>query len=1328
MDPSSSPDSKCPRCGESLPADAVVGLCPRCLMVGAMQPTQAGDQAAALPTLTPQELAPHFPQLEIIECLGRGGMGVVYKARQKSLNRLVALKLLAPERADDPQFAARFEKEAHALAALNHPNIVGVYDFGQAGGFYFLLMEFVDGVNLRQLLHAKRLTPKEALSVVPPVCDALQCAHDHGIVHRDIKPENLLIDKAGTVKIADFGIAKMVGARHSDEDGTCDFEESRSQPFGSPDYAAPEQHNNSVTTDHRADIYSLGVVLYEMLTGERPKEIITPPSKRVQVDIRIDEIVLRALERTPELRFATAAEFRAKVEAAGQENVVTTWRTAILLPLLVFVILDAALVSFAIFSSRELPENLATHFNFKGKADGWMSADKHVLYTCLMPMGTLAFFGLLSWLLWRFPSTFQLNVPNKAYWMKPDNRGRALGVIFRSFLWLSCLLVLFFGAMHWQVVRANQVSPPTFPSETMIPILIVFFALMMVWIVRLILSFTQVDLPKAAKFRTQVEGVADSPREAISTDSPTPTSSPLTYAAMFFVVLSAILGSWVWFRMQEPSLLVVFSILASALLGVLLAIPVRQHPRGKQALLIGSINAAIWLLLAIAGMGAQIKPAATPPPAAVVAGFEPVIELELSANDSLKDAFLDLDTGKVMSAPKELVDSLRAKGWLYNGAPSADSIREWMQSSGVDVIARVGKPEEPSDLSQVDGFSWGAGERLPQPGGFTFDTVTVEGLRQQLPHFEEPSASSHEPGRMWGYPPTSISAFKTREGRLGILEILDAKPGRVKLRYKLLQNGAESATSAKSAPADAKPTFGPVMERVLPSGVPCREQLFQFRSGGVFIVGNGPGTTKEEAAYDEQKIDEAGGVDMSAESGGEGIHIVGRGCIFTRDAHELQWDSITPGQIVQAMKHVRFVDGIVTPKKTELPITYLFKTERGEVGIMEVLGVGEDERGERSHGMKFRYKLVQGTGTTTTVAPAKSSLVFGPENQGLQAALEVTPGEPFKLRIYIRNASDRGIAIDGAQYRQDDECLLSDAQDRPVQITKVPHDIKIGMKGGYFSAGQVAVFESAGLSFQDINKVPASAGYVANAKAGRYTLRFRLRLPGDDVPFAAGEKAWQGDLETGPVTIEVKEPSTQTVLPVADSTSSAILGPVVERVVNDLQTTRENCALSFDSGKLLPVPANITLDMLTNAPDQAMKWASENQVDAVAFVTTDAAKMVKCGLLCPGLIVLRANNKEWVWDSATPRDLKEEFEQAMQEWKFIPQVAELTSGDDFPASYMILDTRTHRRGVLQVTGVTDHQRSVKIRYRLVEGAPLKKTSQSAQPTAPKSSSSASPQP
>ena len=307
---------RCARCGADLP-DAPDGLCPRCLMAEAMQPTQVGDAAAALPTLTPEELAPHFPQLEIIDCLGRGGMGVVYKARQKTLNRLVALKLLAPERVDDPQFAERFTREAQALAALNHPNIVAVYDFGQAGGFYFLLMEFVDGVNLRQLLRTKRLTSKEALSIVPPVCEALQCAHDHGIVHRDIKPENLLVDKAGTLKIADFGIAKIIKGRDAGDHASGPAHGAQpgpTLPFGTPDYAAPEQRNANGEVDHRADIYSLGVVLYEMLTGELPASgKLQPPSRKVEIDVRLDEIVMRALNDRPELRYRTVMEFNSDV-------------------------------------------------------------------------------------------------------------------------------------------------------------------------------------------------------------------------------------------------------------------------------------------------------------------------------------------------------------------------------------------------------------------------------------------------------------------------------------------------------------------------------------------------------------------------------------------------------------------------------------------------------------------------------------------------------------------------------------------------------------------------------------------------------------------------------------------------------------------------------------------------------------------------------------------------------------------------------------------------------------------------------------------------------
>jgi len=274
------------------------------------------DSPAAQPPLPPDQIAPHFPQLEILECLGRGGMGVVYKARQKTLNRFVALKLLAPERVHDAKFAERFAREAQALAALNHPNIVTIHDFGQAGGFYFLLMEFVDGVNLRQLLRARKFTPEEALAIVPPLCDALQFAHERGIVHRDIKPENLLLDKTGRVKVADFGIAKMLGngARDPSADATA-LDNATKTALGTPGYSAPEQKSDPQRVDSRADIYSLGVVFYEMLTGELPGKSIEPPSRKVQIDVRLDQVVLRALAKTPELRFQQASEVKTCVEA-----------------------------------------------------------------------------------------------------------------------------------------------------------------------------------------------------------------------------------------------------------------------------------------------------------------------------------------------------------------------------------------------------------------------------------------------------------------------------------------------------------------------------------------------------------------------------------------------------------------------------------------------------------------------------------------------------------------------------------------------------------------------------------------------------------------------------------------------------------------------------------------------------------------------------------------------------------------------------------------------------------------------------------------------------
>src|SRR5215471_15074317 len=184
---------RCPECGAAVAADAPAGLCPRCLLQFGLAGTAAPPGVFLPPE--PAVLGCHFPQLEILELRGQGGMGAVYKARQVILDRLVALKVLPPESGRDPAFAERFRREARALARLNHPHIVAVYDFGETDGFYYFLMEFVDGVNLRQLLHGGHLQPGEALRIVPQLCEALQYAHDEGVVHRDIKPENILVDR-----------------------------------------------------------------------------------------------------------------------------------------------------------------------------------------------------------------------------------------------------------------------------------------------------------------------------------------------------------------------------------------------------------------------------------------------------------------------------------------------------------------------------------------------------------------------------------------------------------------------------------------------------------------------------------------------------------------------------------------------------------------------------------------------------------------------------------------------------------------------------------------------------------------------------------------------------------------------------------------------------------------------------------------------------------------------------------------------------------------------------------------------------------------------------
>jgi predicted Ser/Thr protein kinase len=303
-------ERKCPQCGAPLPSGVLEGLCPACLFKQASAAdTGPQQEAAAFTPPSVEEVARLFPQLEILALIGRGGMGAVYKARQIALDRVVALKILPPQTVAGSGFIERFNREARALARLSHPHIVTVHEFGQANGLPFFIMEFVDGMNLRELERAGKLAPREALQIVPQICEALQFAHDEGIVHRDIKPENILVDKRGRVKIADFGIAKIMGGEPE-----ISLTETKGA-IGTPHYMAPEQIERPTSVDHRADIFSLGVVFYEMLTGELPLGKFAPPSSRkVEVDVRLDEVVLCALEKDRERRYQHASEVKTAVD------------------------------------------------------------------------------------------------------------------------------------------------------------------------------------------------------------------------------------------------------------------------------------------------------------------------------------------------------------------------------------------------------------------------------------------------------------------------------------------------------------------------------------------------------------------------------------------------------------------------------------------------------------------------------------------------------------------------------------------------------------------------------------------------------------------------------------------------------------------------------------------------------------------------------------------------------------------------------------------------------------------------------------------------------
>ncbi len=770
-------EKKCPQCGAPLPSGALEGLCPACLLKQGAAETATGPEGASFQPPSVEEVAKLFPHLEILAFIGKGGMGAVYKARQPALDRLIALKILPPQVASGPGFAERFNREARALAKLNHPNIVGVHEFGQANGMPFFIMEFVDGPNLRQLERAGKLSPREALQIVPQICEALQFAHDEGIVHRDIKPENILLDKKGRVKIADFGIAKIMG-RESDAALT-----ETKGAIGTPQYMAPEQVEKPQEVDHRADIFSLGVVFYEMLTGELPLGKFAPPSRRVEVDVRLDEVVLRALEKEPERRYQQASEVKTALEtisasadatpadaqALAQEILARDyvldigsclsrawalvrsdfWPVVGITALILLLLQAACSTAIGLVVGGPLMGGLWLYYlkRIRGEAaaldtafSGFRLAFAQLLLAGLVTflltlLGFICFIlpGIYLVVVWMFALALVVD-KRLDFWPAMELSRKVISKRWWKFLgfWLVLLLI-------------NVVGLVPFGLGLLITVPISLAATMYAY-----------------------EEVFGAARRAAS--QPSPRLGPFGTAVLPGTPAArADAGFWKPVVIGLAALMLVLGLIAA----VSFFHRAARHERSASYLGIERAGDRI----------PELEPEAAPP------AFGPVVERVLTMGSDTSD-FLDLDTGEVLhhSAGLNFVGS--------DVAPQTDELVPWVRENGVDagVVTNNSSLTPELVLFDVGIFSFGRETNI-------WDALQADRLvsgELGYPSLTNKHWAISFHSNMLNYP----TIFETREGALGLLEMLEYTddPGGIKIRYKLVEHrpGAASASERKT--------------------------------------------------------------------------------------------------------------------------------------------------------------------------------------------------------------------------------------------------------------------------------------------------------------------------------------------------------------------------------------------------------------------------------------------------------------------------------------------------------------------------------------------------
>jgi serine/threonine protein kinase len=950
----------CPQCGTPLPSGALAGLCPACLLkMGAATDTVTEGKQLAFTPPSVAQLAPLFPQLEILELIGKGGMGAVYKARQKQLDRFVALKILPPGIGHDPAFAERFTREAKALAKLNHPGIVTLYEFGVAAGIlpavepgfqpggkivadgealensgvagsasagpggklppstsgkmpaattqpgsqpatfdprpplYYFLMEFVDGVNLRQLLHAGRISAREALAIVPQICDALQFAHDQGIVHRDIKPENLLLDRRGRVKVADFGLAKIVGAAGGASGPASRLVSSLAPPnegaltdagkvMGTPQYMSPEQFEAPGEVDHRADIYALGVVFYQMLTGELPGKKIEAPSKKVSIDVRLDEVVLRALEKKPELRYQHASVLKTELETlaadSGQSDAAVP-KTASPPGRLVAPGKAGFAAAVTVFYAGVVLSILLI-----GVLPFRFSHDHAYLLGVALMLGVAPFVGMAV-----AKALHQARAGAEyVLWQTLAARLKAASVV----AWLLALPVIGFAIFFLIALFSERGGwNPAISEAVLVPL---------TWLGAVVLPLSGKRLWEAA-----VPG--SSGRKAAQTEPPSPATIPM--ASLVWRKLRIIAGIFifigVWslldmlFDNGEGNL----TIMPGALL----------LPLG-----IGLLNrrefcrrVAVWCVCA--GFGLQ----------------------------------------------------LIMLGWLFGKA--------FGLFAGLDVVAKVlGQPMN-SAMGAVLTFLLFAGQIILLP--WMYLILTRDEVRSAFVHAQ----TKPRPFVEWGL---TVMVLLIVFSYVRI-------PCENRLKTGVYFTNLKSAVTVQTN----APAFGPVVERVLIDPDARREkETLNLQSGELFSLPIGAGENDRRVLA---LLKSAG--DCFAEYDD---FVSGRWALITQglklsDLRPAQWERITPAEIAQALTKPSVVQHVTPPELPGatlyvfpdglLPLTFAVETRQGVRGILEITGFTENPRG-----VKIRYKLVPTTLSAHAPAPAKEA-VFSP-------VVEFTLRDPMESR------------------------------------------------------------------------------------------------------------------------------------------------------------------------------------------------------------------------------------------------------------------------------------------------------------------------------------------